>query len=202
MPNLIGLDLDSAEKILKKSGLANINIFYEFSSDQLIDKIFDQEPAAEAVISKSATVNIYVSKGENPDAVVPDVLTLTRDEALDTLESLGFINITILEEESIEDMGKVFSQVPVSGTVYNKASEIIIKLSKGIKVPYVVGKDKILAIKELENLGFVALVYPDPDSLGEVSNQIPESSGYLNYGSEVSIELKTEGSSIENQVEE
>ncbi|MFC2159999.1 PASTA domain-containing protein, partial [Actinomycetota bacterium] len=202
MPDLIGLDLDSAEKILKKYELSPVDVFYEFSSSQPIDKIFDQYPVSKVITTKSITVNIYVSKGEDPEAVVPDVLTFTQEEALDILESLGFINITISEEESIKEMGKVFNQVPASGTVYNKESEIIIKSSKGIKVPDVIGKDKILAIKELENLGFIVLVYPDPDSLGKVSNQIPEGGGYLNYGSEVSIEIKTEESSIENQEEE
>ena len=196
MPNLIGLDLDSAEKILNKSGLANINIFYEFSSTQTIDKIFDQYPEPKVPVTRSATVSIYISKGENPEEVVPDVLTLKRDIALDTLESSGFKNITILDEESTEQMDRVFNQVPASGTVYNKASEIIIKISKGIKVPNVVGNDKALAIGELENLGFVIIVYPDSDSPGKVSNQIPEAGIYMNFGSEVSIEIKAEDGSI------
>ena len=124
MPNLIGLDLGSAEKILKEYGLTTVDIFYEFSSDQLIDKIFDQYPAPRAVATKSVTVSIYVSKGEDPEAVVPDVLTLTQEEALDILESLGFINITILEEESTQEMGKIFNQVPASGTVYKRPQKL------------------------------------------------------------------------------
>ncbi|MBC8389909.1 MAG: PASTA domain-containing protein [Actinobacteria bacterium] len=71
-----------------------------------------------------------------------------------------------------------------------------------VEVPDVVGKDKILAIEELKNLGFVVLFYPDPDLLGKVSNQIPEAGRYLDYDSEVSIELKAENNSVENQAEE
>ena len=193
MINLVGQKKDMAEKIIDSFGLTLENIIYKYNDEQTIDKVFKQDPAANSKVTKSTLVTIYVSKGENPEGTVPDVLEMTKEEALNTLNNSGFMNISIIEEESEEEKDKVFSQIPESSTVYDKSSEIIIKISKGIKVPDVIDKDKEDAAEVLGNLGFIVEIVPDdPEATGKVINQIPEAEVYLNYGSTVIIELQEE----------
>ncbi len=67
----------------------------------------------------------------------------------------------------------MFAQVPDSGTKYTKISEIIIKISKGIKVPDVTTMKKADAISMLEGLGFVVNILPDATAAGKVKTQLP-----------------------------
>ncbi|TET14373.1 MAG: PASTA domain-containing protein, partial [Actinobacteria bacterium] len=175
-------------------------IIYEFSNEQPADKIFDQEPVPYSKVSKSTSVILYVSKGENPQALIPDVIGMTKEDAKNTLKTAGFNDILIMEgedfEENSNEKDKIFSQTPVSGTLYDKSQEIIIKISKGIKVPDVITMTKEDAVTKLEGLGFVVKISPDSaaagTATGTVINQIPGINTYLNHGSTVAIEVLEE----------
>ncbi len=142
------------------------------------------------MVSKSTGVTLYVSKGENPESLIPDVTGLLEEEALSIIDAAGFKNVTVIKEESIEKIDEVFSQTPVSGTIYDKTLEIIIKVSKGIEVPDVINMAKSDAMDILEGSGFTVEISPSSDEEGEVINQIPSSGEYLDYGSVVTIEIK------------
>ncbi|HEY4695683.1 MAG TPA: PBP1A family penicillin-binding protein [Candidatus Hydromicrobium sp.] len=190
MPGLIGMDLSSAEQIIENFELIIDSIIYEFSASQPPGNIINQIPAPDSIVSKSTGVVLYVSKGEDPQSVIPDVLEMTVEEALTVLGNAGFKNVTVIPEESKEEKDLVFSQIPVSGTLYDKLQEVTIEISKGIKVPNVIGMTRDDAVMELENLGFVVEILPDPDSAGNVVNQTPAADEYLNYGSTVTIEIE------------
>ena len=192
MPDLTGMDLSSAEQTLEDLELVIDSIIYEFSSIQPSGNINNQNPAPGSIVSKSTGVVLYVSKGEDPQSPVPDVLGMTEEEALTALENSGFKNVTVVKEESEEEKDLVFSQTPVSGTLYDKLLEVSIKISKGIKVPNVIDMTKGNAVAELKNLGFVVEILPDPASVGNVVSQVPAADEYLNYGSTVTIEIEKE----------
>ena len=141
-------------------------------------------------MTTSTIITIYISKGENPENVIPDILSLYEDNALEMFTNSGFEQISITYEESEEIMGTVFSQIPESGIVYDKAAEVIIKVSKGIMVPDIIGLDSGEAITILEDIGFIVEILPDPDASGLVVNQVPENGSYLDHGSIVSIEIE------------
>jgi len=123
--------------------------------------------------------------------LIPDVTGMTKEEAINALDTAGFKKVSVTPEESDEEKDKVFSQIPVSGILYDKSMEIIIKISKGIKVPDVINMTKENAITTLEGLGFVIEISPaDAAAAAKVINQIPEADTYLNYGSKVTIEVK------------
>jgi serine/threonine-protein kinase len=190
MPDLTGMDLTAAKQVIENLELIVDDIIYEFSDGQPLDKVFNQSPVPDSMVSKSTGVILYVSKGENPQATIPYVLEMTEEEALTALEGAGFINVTVIPEESEEEKDKVFSQTPVSGIIYDKLLEIIIKVSQGIKVPDVTGMTKEDAIIELEDLGFIVEILPDATSVGNVVNQIPAAEQYLDFGSTVTIEIE------------
>ncbi len=192
MPDLTGMDLGSAEQTLENLELVIDGVIYEFSSTQPFGNITNQSPAPGSTVSKSTSVVLYVSKGENPQSSVPDVLGMTEEEALTALENSGFKNITVTQEESEEEKDLVFSQTPVSGALYDKLLDVNIKISKGIKVPNVIDMTREDAVIELENLGFVVEILPDSASTGNVISQVPAADEYLNYGSTVTIEIEEE----------
>lgn len=206
MPELTGLDLDGAKQIIESFELILDNIIYEFSNEQPTGKIFDQEPVPYSKVSKSTSVILYVSKGENPQALIPDVIGMTKEDAKNTLKTAGFSDILIMEgedfEENSNEMGKIFSQTPISGILYNKSLEIIIRISKGIRVPEVITMTKEDAVTKLEELGFVVEIFPDSAATGTVINQIPEVNTYLNHGSMVTIEVLEEVVEEEPEQEE
>jgi len=192
MPDLTGMNLNEAVQLIENLGLVVENIIYEFSDIQPEDKIIHQSPVPDSMVSKSTAVSLYVSKGENPQAVIPDVIGMTEEDALKAMSDAGFENVTIISEESEEEINKVFSQTPVSGTLYDKLLEIIIKVSMGIEVSDVIGMTKEDAVATLEDLGFIVEVSPDSLETGTVVNQIPAGGEYLNYGSTVTIEIASE----------
>jgi penicillin-binding protein 1A len=189
MPDLTGLDKTAAEQILSSSGLSVNNIIYDFSTEQPLDKIYKQDPVANSYVNKNAFVTIYISKGENPEGTIPDVSGMTEIVAVSILNNAGFKNITVQKEESKEAIDKVFNQIPSSGTVYTKTSEIIIKISKGIMIPNVIGLQKSNAVLTLGGLGFKVMILPDPSADGKVKNQIPAAASYINYGETIAIEI-------------
>ena len=192
MPGLIGMDLKGAEQVIESFGLAINSKIYEFSDTVLPGYITNQTPAQGSIVTKSAVVVLYISKGEDPQAVVPDLIGMTTEEATEALLNAGFENVIVLLEESEEEKDVVFLQDPVSGTIYDKLLEVTITASQGIKVPNVVGKTKDDALLELESLGFIVEILPDAESTGNVLSQTPAADEYLNYGSTVTIEIEDE----------
>jgi len=190
MPDLTGKKLVNAKATLENRDMEIDEIVYEFSDIQPVDRIFKQTPPADSKVTKSTTITIYISKGENPESIIPDIIGLPEDEALEMLANSGFEQISIIYEVSEEAMNTVFSQVPENGIIYNKADEIIIKVSNGILVPDIIGLDSGEAVTILEDIGFIVEILPDPDVSGLIMSQDPESGSYLDYGSTVSVEIE------------
>ncbi len=194
MPDLTGITKEKALKLIKGIGLKEPEIKYEYNSDQPVDRIFSQNPAALSKVDKTTVVTIYISKGEDPESSIPDVIGKIEKDAIDLLEAKGFKNITIVYEESDKEIDKVFAQIPESGTVYLKGSEVIVKISLGIKVPAVINMKKSDAVTLLEGLGFSVSVLPDASYSGKVISQTPSKDTYLDYGSNIIITIQDSGS--------
>jgi penicillin-binding protein 1A len=193
MPDLIGLAKDDAEQIVNSLGLGISEIIYDYSTEQPSGKIFAQNPIATSTVNKLTSITIYISMGENPEGTIPDVIGMTEQVAFDALNNDGFKNITVITEESKSEIDKVFAQIPESGTTYTKISEVIIKISKGIMVPDVVGMKKNDAVTILEDLGFTVTIIPDLPANNNVTSQIPAADSYINFGETVAIEIEDTG---------
>lgn len=196
MPNLIGLKKDAADQMLNGIGISIANVIYDFSIEQPLDIIFKQDPPATSMITKNTNITIYISKGEDPEGIIPNVSTMSEVDALAALNNAGFKNISVQKEESDKEIDKVFAQIPDAGIKYTKISEIIIKISRGVLVPDVTGMNKTDAKTMLEALGFIVAVTPDPLAEGKVKSQIPASGSHINYGSTIAIEINVTTSTI------
>jgi len=190
MPDLTGLELNNAKNILSAFDMEINDIIYEFSELEPVDRIFGQTPAKDSTVTKSTEVKVFISKGINPEGEIPGLIGLTEEEAILLLSLSGYENISILYEESPEEIEKVFSQAPDSGTAYNKFAEVILIISRGIMVPDIIGLELEDAVIMLEDLGFELIILPDGVLEGTVSAQIPDYGGYLDYSSSITIEVE------------
>ena len=193
MPNLIGQTKDSAESILSGLGLKIINIIYDYSN-QPKDIIYNQNPAADSDINSDAQITIYVSKGINLLGVIPNVIGLNKNDAISSLNNAGFNNISYVEDENKANINTIFDQNPAAGTNYDKTKTVTIYISKGIKVPSVIGLNKDKAIKLLNSLGFIVEAIPDSELNGIVISQSPSENSYANYGTKVTINIESQSS--------
>ena len=78
--------------------------------------VVQQDPAANSLDSKGATVTLYVSKGPTQSAV-PDVSSFSRTDAIATLRNSGFK--VVVEESDVQDPsldGVVLFQAPQAGS--------------------------------------------------------------------------------------
>ena len=190
MPNLIGQTKATAESILAGMGFAISNVIYDFSN-QPADIVFNQAPAADTDMDSSAMITIYVSKGINPSGTIPNIIGMNKTDAITALNNAGFININFIEEENSAAKETVFNQNPPAGVVFDKTSQVIISISKGVKVPSVIGLNKDNAVKLINSLGLTVEILPGPEAKGKVILQTPDANTYINFGSKVTITLES-----------
>lgn len=201
IPNLIGLSKDEAIKILESLKLKNIEIIEEFNTDYPKGKVFNHEPAQnEFAVSDNGEipkVMIFISKGPE-EIMIPDVIGLSESEALEKLQALGFTNIiSIYEYNNKIENGITFTQTPNPGDIIQLGHEINIIVSQGPnpdegQVPNVIGENIDDAEIILQDTGFSNIVVNEvlsQETIGTVINQSPEPVQWVNYESEIYLEV-------------
>ncbi|HEU0304163.1 MAG TPA: Stk1 family PASTA domain-containing Ser/Thr kinase [Gaiellaceae bacterium] len=122
-----------------------------------VGKVFDQEPGGGERVEKDSRVIIVVSSGK-AKTTVPEVVGMSRDEAVATLTGAG-LKVSVAEVYSEQDPGTVTAQNPGPGTRLAIGETVNINVSRGVKqvsVPGVVGESLDAAIAAIEDAGFVA----------------------------------------------
>ena len=116
MPNLTGLSLDDAEKILKEIGLTVGNITYAESDTYDNGKVIDQSPKSPDKVAKGTKVNLTVcKKSEINKKPLPDTTGMTLDAAVKALQGAGYSVGNIQNLDSAKDQ----SQAKVTGQIQN-----------------------------------------------------------------------------------
>lgn len=116
MPNLTGLSLDDAEKILKEIGLTVGNITYAESDTYDNGKVIDQSPKSPDKVAKGTKVNLTVcKKSETNKKPLPDTTGMTLDAAVKALQGAGYSVGNIQNLDSVKDQ----SQAKVTGQIQN-----------------------------------------------------------------------------------
>jgi eukaryotic-like serine/threonine-protein kinase len=110
VPNLIGLDLATAQAQLQQLGLAVL--VNQKQSDKPANQVIDQTPAPGAGVEQAATVTLTVSQGP-PQVAVPDVSNkgLSCDQAAAQLQQVGLAAVPVVNVG-----GTVHQQNPGGGT--------------------------------------------------------------------------------------
>jgi eukaryotic-like serine/threonine-protein kinase len=124
VPDVTGLSRDSAEDLLVKAGLEVA--VEEQESEEPEDDVISQNPAAGTEVDRGATVTITVSTGIETVSV-PNVVGLSRRDAIDQLRSVGLTATP--REVDVSDPtqdGQVIDQRPAAGIEIEKGKSVVI----------------------------------------------------------------------------
>ncbi len=134
--------------------------------------VITTEPASGVVVPEGSTVTIVVSSGRNAQ-VVPRVLTLSENEALQVLADSGFrVTIDRVESNSAPE-GEVIAQSPDAQSLLTAGETVTIQVSAGsedVEIPDLRGFDLSEAQVTLEASGFVV----DAQFVLQFDDEIPQ----------------------------
>ncbi|MCK5567413.1 MAG: PASTA domain-containing protein, partial [Actinomycetia bacterium] len=193
IPNMIGLDIQEAFKMLESMGLEIGTISEEYSEEFEKDHIIKQTPAYDEMANKEDTVDLTISMGSQT-VIIPNIIGLDLVYASNHLESLGINVITskIPLTEDISQPGLVVSVIPQPGTSIMAGSTVELKISTSEllnEVPDITGLELEQAKEKLGILGIgIEIIYIDTDysvQQGEVLDQLPLPGNYISLDSSV-----------------
>lgn len=180
VPELIGKSEIEAGRILGELGLRIGEITYDYSEDFPEGVILSQEPTAGVKVKKGTAIDIVISKGI-PLVLVPEVVSLTKEKAIELIEEAGLTAEVVEEESTTVEAGRVIRQSPSPGDTIKKGEKVIIVVSTGpatVTIPDVVGQDSLTARQTLEELGLVVEIQNveviNEEDVGKVVQQSPE----------------------------
>ncbi|KQL44236.1 serine/threonine protein kinase [Brevibacillus choshinensis] len=158
VPYVEGTEVTLAQKKIEDANLV-ANIVEEANDTIEKGMVIRQDPAPPMRLKEKAIVTLYVSKGQQP-VPMPNLVSLSRTVAEQTLKQLGFKteNITFEEvEDDKAEAGEVIGQSPEATTnVFPTKDSVRVTVSKGkayVKMPDVTGKTMEQARVELFKLG-------------------------------------------------
>lgn len=129
MPSVVGEDIREAERALRAMGLAVRRV--ERRSAYPEGAVLESQPRAGELVAEGVTVTLTVSTGA-PSAVatVPDVVGLTRSEAIVRLWLNGIALDQMIEIDDGHPAGTVVAQSLVAGTRVAASSKMTIYVSR------------------------------------------------------------------------
>lgn len=131
MPNVVGLEEESAKSILNQSGLM-ISVEYEYSDEHPAGVVISQSVAADTPVKRSDRVSITVSASKNDDLFeVPSVVGQPQQDAENALKEKSFEVFVGQNFDATVPAGSVISQTPEGGSKQKKGIVVTIIVSKG-----------------------------------------------------------------------
>lgn len=206
MPDLSGMEYEAALSLLEAQNLVlkKDGVTEEYSDLVEKGRVMEQSIAPEERIGVRTEIALTVSLGslsaETKVLTVPDLIGLTREEALESLarlkEESGFTFALgdVKQEYSMEvEKDKIMGQSLEPGSQVRSNETITITISKGAElneVPNVLYEDREAAIKILKEAGFEVKVseeYSQKVSKGLVLSQSQEAGTKAEKGSTITI---------------
>jgi beta-lactam-binding protein with PASTA domain len=173
VPDVTGLALDEARRVLERAGLGSGRVLGE-PSNRPVDDVIRQEPAGGAVVDAGTRVELVVSQVEL--VAVPALVGRTRESALDVLERARLSAGVVGDAVSDRPEGEVLSQSRAPGTEVPVHSTIDFTLARIERagVPGVVGLPLDDAAAMLDDAGLTTGVVTrtvSPNPAGQVLSQ-------------------------------
>ncbi|HSL57435.1 MAG TPA: PASTA domain-containing protein, partial [Acidimicrobiales bacterium] len=196
MPSLEGFLESDARAALAQANLTVGNVTREISDEYGLDEIIRTVPAAGEPVAPGTAVDLVVSEG--PESVtVPDVSGQTPEEALVTLQDLGFRVAEASQPSSSVPAGGVIGTDPPADAEVEAGSTVTILVSTGPQqamVPNVVNQTQATAEATITSAGFTPQVqFAASNSVpeGSVIDQDPDPGTQQSVGSPVAILVST-----------
>lgn len=133
IPDIRNMSKDNAIATLE--GLKFVVKVKDKASDTVDEgNVVETVPAIGSETKEGETVTIFVSTGpENKQALVPNVVGKTENEAITALSNAGFKSSIAYKEDDNVDKGKVISQSITGGNEAETGTIITLSISKGPK---------------------------------------------------------------------
>lgn len=199
VPNVVNKDADKAERELKRIGLRMDRSKTEYSKDVPPNRISSQNQKEGSQVQKGTVVEVCISMGPEK-AVIPDVVGLAKDEAMEDLQKSGFTHITVEDSQDLGIYGTVIGISQEQGSNVDLDQELILTICKNeysgesdtpVTVPDILDMNEEDARKRLEDSKFqVTVAYSSSDKRkGKVFKQNPEGGKSANQGSCVMLSV-------------
>ncbi len=114
IPDIVGLNQETAETLLHKEGLENIEYIYE-KANETEGNVLEVNPAEGQRVTQQEHIVVTLAQSY----VVPDVIGMDVDQARETLSEEGYETQIMLEDTEDNIEGEVISVSPDVGTKYH-----------------------------------------------------------------------------------
>ena len=133
VPDVRGQTLDAAKKSLEEANLSVGTVTESYSSSVKAGLIISQGIEPDSKIERDTAVNLEISLGEKPYAIVPDVRGKSLDKASSMLSEAKLTVGNITYQDSDEDEGTVISQSynPNDHVDENTAIDLVVSSGEG-----------------------------------------------------------------------
>lgn len=152
VPNLIGIELENALKLIENASLM-VGDIAEMESVSTPRTVISQSITAGATVSTGSKIDLIIAKPE--ETKVPNILGKTLEEAQRALEAAKLRTGRVDYEASGQPPNIVIKQSPEPNTAVSSNETVDLTLSRGtrVKAPNLVGKEVREAERTLKNLG-------------------------------------------------
>ena len=200
VPDLLGKTLEEAEALVADTEfeIDYDGIVLEISEEES-GIIINQDPGANESTKKNKKIKLTISTSEIHDgnAMVPNILGKSRDEAKAMVEAQGLIYVEREVEGTEDKLNKVISQEPYAGKEIQKGGNVFVEIcttvvvdNSPVKVPDISGLTRAEADMALQNAGLIIGTITKQQSdaeEGRVIKQDPEAQQEVIKGSAVNI---------------
>ena len=192
VPDLSGMTLQEAQAAVAEGDFEIESV--EENHDRVpAGQIISQNPEAGEDRVGGSTIRVVVSAGVE-SVQVPDVRTMTRQQANDALSRVGLTaNVREAFSSDVRE-GVVIDQNPRSGASLSRGTAVEITVSRGpeqIQVPNVLNMSEDAASAAITSAGLRVRIVNAPGDFGAVIAQDPRSGQRVAPGSNVTITIGT-----------
>jgi beta-lactam-binding protein with PASTA domain len=207
VPNVVGLSLIEAQSRLAQYRLSFKVVSYDYNVQIPSGQVLDQDPDAGVPVKANRTISLWVSKGPELIAAIPNVTGLNWREAKVTLENAGLVapesGYSYRTSETVAK-DRVISQEPKAGTANlprGTSASLVVSLGPQagmVIVPNFIGQTIDQARVALAQLGLAEGTLTTQSSTepdGTVLSQDPVAGTQAPVGSAVSFTVAGSGGS-------
>ena len=193
IPNVIGLNEDSARDDLRELGLNSKSTLQP--SNEPKDRVIGQVPTEDTTVEPGTTVTIIISTGPETQLVtVPSLVGKDEQTAANDLRKLGLNSKSTLREAEAP-VGRVTAQTPPEGATVELGDTVNITVSTGppetlIEIPRTKGTLESAARSVVADAGLsvsVRTIASATSSIGRVVRSDPPAGTMLPEGSPVEL---------------
>ena len=194
VPNLIGIELENAFRLIENSSLM-VGDITEMESVSTPKTVISQSITAGSTISTGSKIDLIIAKPE--ETKVPNILGKTLEEAQSILEAAKLRTGRVSYEASGQPPNVVIKQSPEPNTAIPSNETVDLTLSKGVRVtaPNLLGKGVREAERMLKNLGLARgsiSERPSTKQEGTVIGQNPSPGTEVERGKSIDLVTATQ----------